>query len=113
MRIFIAILSFLLLGYNADAQKVYRTPSGNCYHTAVCRTVKNVSTALSLSVAAKQGLRACKICKPTNVQPAGTYKNPSGTQQGTSQCRGITKAGSRCKHKTSMGNVYCFQHQPG
>ncbi|WP_394342081.1 DUF5763 domain-containing protein [Sphingobacterium haloxyli] len=28
------------------------------------------------------------------------------------RCRGITKAGARCKRKTKNVNGYCFQHEP-
>lgn len=107
------IAGFILLN-TASGQWVYKTPYGEKYHTENCHTVKNVSEKLSLTEALKKGLEPCKICKP----PAGAgpvygsgNKQPSGQGQ-TVQCMGMTKAGTRCKHKTSIGNGYCFQHQP-
>jgi hypothetical protein len=29
----------------------------------------------------------------------------------TTQCFGLTKAGTRCKNMTRIANGYCFQHQ--
>ena len=37
------IILFLLLSASVKAQSVYKTPSGQKYHLATCRTVKNVS----------------------------------------------------------------------
>lgn len=94
------------------AQTVFKTPSGAKYHLGNCRMVKNVSEEITLEQAKKLGLEPCKICHPTsygstidgNQQPQGITK--------TVQCKGITKSGTRCKHMTSIGNGYCFQHQP-
>lgn len=107
------IIIFLLLSVSAKAQTVYKTPSGTKYHLAGCHTVKNVSQKMSLEEAIELGLGACKICKPsvgyaTKLSPA---KNTQGEASAT-QCKGYTKAENRCKHKTRIGNGYCFQHQP-
>lgn len=106
------LLFLLLLSFSLKAQTVYRTPSGAKYHTANCHTVKNVSEALSISKAAELALEPCKICKPTIVPQNLMPSKPKGTATGTTQCRGHTKAGSRCKHMTHIANGYCFQHQP-
>jgi len=103
-----------LLHHDSAAQWVYKTPAGAKYHTEKCHMVKNASERLSLTDALKKGLEPCKICKPP-VGSGPVYgsgnKQPAGEGQ-TVQCQGMTKAGTRCKHKTSIGNGYCFQHQP-
>lgn len=110
------ILSFLLvfIGLNTQAQIVYKSPKGQKYHLPTCRTVNNVSESLSVDKALKMGLEPCKICKPTYNASSRTNppsKTPAGEGQKT-QCNGITKKGTRCKHYTTIGNQYCFQHNP-
>lgn len=110
------ILSFLLvfIGLNTQAQTVYKTPQGQKYHLSTCRTVNNVSKSLSVNQAIKMGLEPCKICKPPINTSLGFYsppKTPAGVGKKI-QCSGTTKKGARCKHYTSIGNKYCFQHNP-
>jgi len=52
-----------------------------------------------------------KICKPATTAKSDN-NTPRGTSATTVQCRGITKSGTRCKHMTSLGNGFCFQHNP-
>ncbi len=105
------ILFILLLPLSLKSQTVYKTPSGAKFHLASCRMVKNVSEEITLAKAAELGLGPCKICTPAIAYEGGGTKKPQGQNQ-TVQCKGITKAGTRCKHRTSIGNGYCFQHQP-
>ena len=101
-------------GQTALAQHVYKTPSGKKYHLATCRMVENVSEKISLPRAVEMGLEPCKICRPPvmeNALPPGE-KKAQGTNQ-TQQCKGTTKAGTRCKHMTGIGDGYCYQHRPG
>ena len=112
MNKFLFLILFFTLHLNA--QKVYKTPSGSKYHLASCRMVKNVSSEITLESAAKQGLSPCKICNPSSIS---VYFFSSGTKKANgvnakNRCKGITKAGTRCKHYTSIGNDYCYQHQP-
>ncbi|MFV0606677.1 MAG: hypothetical protein ACK5NK_12630 [Niabella sp.] len=110
---------FILLTFIASytfGQTVYKTPSGSRYHSAKCRSVKNVSTALNLSNAVKDGLTPCKICKPPTPSNTNAARLLPATQKEkgigqTRQCKGITKKGIRCKHMTRIGNGYCHQHQ--
>ncbi|MCG9792936.1 DUF5763 domain-containing protein [Flavobacterium algicola] len=110
---FIKIVFLLLVSFGVKSQSVYKTPSGAKYHLASCRMVKNVSKVMNISSAVQIGLTACKICKPptASVSNLVSKKRVSG-QSTTVQCRGTTKAGSRCKHQTSIANGYCFQHNP-
>ncbi len=110
---YLHLLYILLFAVTAQSQTVYKTPSGAKYHLANCRTVTNVSKAISISDALEVGLTPCKICKPPTVNKANNFvtKSVKGTAN-TVQCKGKTKAGTRCKHKTSIGNGYCFQHNP-
>jgi hypothetical protein len=106
------IIPLLLLSFSLKAQTVYKTPSGEKYHLATCRMVKNVSEQITVSEAKNLGLQPCKICNPQNIYASGSsVKKPQG-QNTTTQCRGFTKVGTRCKHMTSIANGYCYQHQP-
>lgn len=110
----IRIVLFILISFSVKAQTVYKTPKGAKYHLATCRMVNNVSEALSITKAHQMRLEACKICKPP-LNANASYnltKNAAGQKLTTTQCRGMTKAGNRCLHKTSISNGYCFQHDP-
>ncbi len=106
-------LFFLFSFIFVSSQTVYYTPSGQKYHTENCRMVKNVSNKTDLNSALEKGLTACKICQPVSTLAiAGSGKKKISGIEATVQCRGTTKSGTRCKHKTSIGNSFCFQHQP-
>jgi hypothetical protein len=108
------VLFLLLLSVSVKAQTtIYKTPSGAKYHLATCRMVKNVSEKITVEEARLLGLQPCKICKPANIYSSDIPTANKAQGQGeTVQCKGITKAGTRCKHMTSIANGYCFQHQP-
>jgi hypothetical protein len=108
------ILSLLLIGFSSaiHSQSVYKTPSGKKYHLATCRMITNTSQEMTLPQALESGLDACKICNPPGGN-AGTAHAAQGQKTTTTQCKGITKAGSRCKHMTRIANGYCAQHNPG
>ncbi|MBK7231501.1 MAG: hypothetical protein IPH93_04365 [Saprospiraceae bacterium] len=100
--------------FSINAQTVYHTPYGQKYHRGNCRMVENVSSSITLDKAINNGLDPCKICKPptlSSLQNVGSNKE-RGVSNSTEQCRGITRAGARCRHMTSIGNGYCFQHNP-
>src|SRR3954469_2096449 len=102
----------LLFGLLIKVQTVYITPSGAKYHLATCGMVKNVSKEITLIEAGERGLSPCKICSPQNVPSANALTIHKARGQGSSvQCSGFTKAGTRCRHMTSIGNGFCFQHQ--
>ena len=109
----LTILFLLLFSFTASSQTVYKTPSGEKYHLSTCRMVKNVSQELSLNEAMKKGLLPCKICNPPKFAGLNliSQKKAKGESK-TAQCKGNTKAGIRCKHRTSISNGYCFQHNP-
>lgn len=107
------VLFLLLLPFSLKSQTVYKTPSGAKYHLSTCRMVKNVSEEITTAKAQELRLGPCKICNPANIYGNNTL--PLKKAQGESitvQCKGITKAGARCKHRTSIANGYCYQHQP-
>ncbi|RZJ28858.1 MAG: hypothetical protein EOO48_08915 [Flavobacterium sp.] len=106
------LLFFLLLSNVMLGQTVYKTPSGKKYHTAGCHMVKNTSEAISISDAKALGLEPCKICKPdSGARKTTAEETTSGENAVSSQCKGRTKAGTKCRHMTKIGNGYCFQHQ--
>jgi Family of unknown function (DUF5763) len=106
------ILALLLLSISLKSQAVYKTPSGTKYHLAGCRMVKNVSEQITINRAIELGLEPCKICKPPIIYSSAISTNKAQGVGETVQCKGFTKAGTRCKHMTRIGNGYCFQHQP-
>ncbi len=110
---YIQIICLLLFSVAVRGQTVYKTPAGSKYHMATCRMVKNVSDKMSLNVAHEKGLAPCKVCNPPTASRSNLFQQntPKGESH-TVQCKGNTKAGSRCKHKTSIANGYCFQHNP-
>lgn len=101
----------LLFAVGASSQTVYKTPSGEKYHVASCRMVKNVSQKITIADAQERGLQPCKICKPPVGfrQNVRSTKNVSG-ESATVRCKGLTQKGTRCKHMTRIANGYCFQH---
>jgi hypothetical protein len=112
MKRILPVLTLLLLSFSMKAQKVYKTPSGAKYHLATCHTVKNVSEEITIEKAKELGLEPCKICKPPAFSSSNVSANKAQGQGSSVQCKGTTKAGSRCKHMTKIANGYCFQHQP-
>lgn len=111
-RLLLSVLFLLVISTAAVSQSVYKTPSGKKYHLSSCRMVENVSEKISVEEAVTLGLDPCKICKPA---AAPVRMQASGKEQGqssTTQCKGLTKAGNRCKHMTRIANGYCYQHQP-
>lgn len=107
------IICFLVFSVAMKAQTVYKTPSGTKYHMASCRMVTNVSQKMSVADAIDKGLTPCKICSPPTSTRSNLHQQntPKGESQ-TVQCKAKTKAGRRCKHKTSIVNGFCFQHNP-
>lgn len=100
--------------FSLQAQNLYKTPSGKKFHTAQCRMVENVSAKLlNIDAIESYGLLPCKICKPklsVSYNSALSTRNKAvGTSQSV-QCKGKTKRGTRCRHKTRLANGYCYQH---
>lgn len=111
------VIVFLFFSISLFSQTVYKTPSGQKYHTSTCRYVKNVSNSLSLTEAKSNGLSACSQCNPNQIQNRNALNlgiKPSeakGVTFEAKQCKGKTKTGLRCKRRTKNKNGYCFQHE--
>lgn len=105
-------LALIFVFIITNAQTVFKTPSGQKYHLADCRMVKNVSQEISVTEAKELSLQPCKICKPQDIYSGSPVPHKAQGENLTVQCKGYTKAGTRCKHKTSIANGYCYQHQP-
>ena len=109
------IATFLILfTVTLKGQDVYKTPSGKKYHLSSCRMVENVSKKLvGKSDINKYHLTPCKICKPpikSLLQKNHSSSNKAVGESASVQCKGKTKKGTRCKHKTRLANGYCYQH---
>jgi hypothetical protein len=105
-------LTVIFISIIAHAQTVFKTPSGQKYHLASCRMVKNVSQEITVAEAKELGLQPCKICRPLDIYSGEQAPHKASGENTTVQCKGYTKAGTRCKHKTSIANGFCYQHQP-
>jgi hypothetical protein len=110
-RHFAVLLIVLSTALFSKAQDVFKTPSGSKYHQESCRMVKNVSEKVSLEQAHSAGLTPCKICKPAQAAlPLKSSKETKG-EASSAQCKGITRKGTRCLHRTRIGDGYCYQHK--
>jgi hypothetical protein len=112
LKTYTVLLFLLLFSIVANSQSIYKTPSGKKYHLGTCRMVENVSEKITLEQANKLGLEPCKICRPGTGQLNLSSDNKAVGQNVSVQCKGITKKGTRCLHKTHIANGYCYQHQP-
>ena len=54
------------------------------------------------------------ITKPQNATEEEEEKDDDNSKGAgvKNQCKGVTKAGTRCKRSCSEGSSYCYQHQP-
>ncbi len=101
----------------SEAQTVYVTKSGTKYHNSSCRYLKT-SISISLPEAEKKGYTPCSVCSPSKSDDSVSQKkvtplySPTIQKSATaSQCTGTTKAGARCKRRTTNTSGLCFQHQ--
>ena len=106
LKKYVLPLLLFLLFTSLQAQTVFKTPSGSKYHLASCRMVKNVSEEITISQATELGLQPCKICQPDNINVQAAIIHKAQGESTTVQCNGLTKAGTRCKHMTNIGNGY-------
>jgi Family of unknown function (DUF5763) len=112
MRRITCILILLFFSLQSGGQVFYKTPSGKKYHTDSCRMVNNFSEAITIEKARQLGLQPCLICRPLNIYNGSTTASKTSGQAASVQCKGKTKAGTRCRHMTRIANGYCYQHQP-
>ena len=106
---------------NLPAQNVYVTKTGEKYHKSTCHYLKNSKKEITLAMALEQGLTACSVCKPkSDIRISKSVENsqqikiaPESTVPKTTstQCKGKTKAGSRCKRMTKAASGRCYQHE--
>jgi hypothetical protein len=58
-----AIAALVLVLPSLAAQTVYKTKTGDRYHTSSCRYLAKSKIAIDVAKAKKEGLSACKVCK--------------------------------------------------
>jgi hypothetical protein len=104
-------------GTRTEAQTVYVTKTGTKYHNSSCRYLKS-SFPISLLDAEQKGYTPCGVCKPSKSvdsvnqeKVAPLYSTPKQKNAVSSQCTGTTKAGARCKRRTTNASGLCFQHE--
>jgi len=101
-----ALMAMLLLFTTADvfSQTVYTTRTGEKYHADGCQYLSKSKIETTLDQAKKNGYTACSVCKPGGATKAVIKTSTSV------QCSGTTKAGARCKRKTTSSTGRCYQH---
>jgi len=111
-NVVLGILFFLGGVITVAAQSVYVTSTGTKYHKESCFHLMNSKRALDLKKATSLEYEACKHCKPIGYETATTPTNKpkitSNNPSATVQCAGKTKAGSRCKRKTTNSSGRCY-----
>lgn len=92
-------------------QNFYKTPSGEKFHVYECRMVESVSEKVTIEEAYSKNLTPCKICKPQVNRTFSTRSpNKAKGKKATQQCQGRTRKATRCRHMTSIGGGFCYQH---
>lgn len=112
------VLLFLGFSCKVESQTVYVTKTGEKYHTDSCRYLKYSKIEIELDDAKNLGYEACLVCKPgdnntntrTTETPATSTSVTPPKNTTASQCTGTTKAGNRCKRRTTNSNGRCYQH---
>lgn len=73
----ISLSNIVVLAASGDTI-VYRTKTGECYHTKSCSYLKKTSFTLTLQEAVNMGLRPCSRCHPPTLDSSsGSGSNPS------------------------------------
>jgi len=114
MKKFLLFLKVFFLSNFLLGQDIYKTPYGEKYHLSDCRMVENVARKLLNDEDIRNSrLEPCKICKPPIIgmlEHGFHQRDKSVGSCSIVQCKGRTKKGTRCKHKTRLCNGYCYQH---
>ncbi|WP_201739437.1 hypothetical protein [Dokdonia sinensis] len=107
------------LATSVRAQTVYKTKTGEKYHTETCHYLNRSKAAIALHKAIELGYTACAVCKPNKVtkkthnnhlSKTSSFTKASTTRTIAVRCSGQNKAGNRCKRKTKSANGRCYQH---
>ncbi len=76
-RIVYVIVAFFLFVIPTKAQTVYVSENGKKFHKKNCDLVKTGKKGIELKEAKKQGLEACKHCKPEEAIEPKKEKVPA------------------------------------
>ena len=113
----LAFLFFLGGAITVHAQSVYVTKTGTKYHKESCFHLKDSKKEIEFKKVKTLNYSACKHCKPIGFEsetPKSSNLKPqvksAPKNSGTVQCSGKTKAGARCKRKTTNSDGRCYQH---
>ena len=113
------VCGMISYGFQASDQSVYITKTGEKYHKSGCHFLKNSKKEITLNKAFQLGFSACSVCKPNSntITKSATsvislYNKTSTTAQkvASTQCKGKTKSGTRCKRMTREPYGHCYQH---
>lgn len=77
LRSFWFVFTFVLFVLNTKAQTVYVSENGKKFHKKNCDLVKTGKKGVELKEAKKQGLEACKHCKPEEAVEPKKEKAPA------------------------------------
>ena len=101
MRTFLILVSLFCFGLASSgySQTIYASEKGEKYHTADCK-LSGDAKEMTLATAKKIGKEPCGVCKPEQH-----------FRDKTTQCKGKTADGTRCKRMTGDKGGKCFQHK--
>ena len=121
MALLILSLSLSVPNFNAHAAGgdtvVYKTKTGDCYHTSSCSSLKKSKIEISLQDAIISGLKACSKCNPplldgnttaANINTANapaTYTADAAVTDTTEAMVWVTATGSKYHNKNNCGNT--------
>lgn len=105
-KLLLLSLVLVALGSTAQQQMKYSiTKTGAKYHTSQCKYAINATDSISLQECIAKGLTACKAC----IDTTATRTHVPFVAANSVQCMGTTKAGERCKLRTT--SQFCHHHK--
>ena len=111
--IFLILVTSFLLSFSYDDKNCCKSKVGRCTGSPYCTACSNCSSCKYCSSGG-----TCGVCVRPNNSRNTSYKKATRASQGfrsnqgavlSSQCRAITKKGTRCS-RASRSNDYCWQH---
>jgi len=114
ITLFIATLFVLQINAQEKTKEFYRTSKGEKFHKKECKIIKDKKALkVTLKVAKKKGLVACRVCNPLAEETVIVEKKPTkkAKRKVAVRCMGFTLKGKRCKRMTKNANERCYQHQ--
>lgn len=107
----LAVILFSILSFTSSSANKNKVMSD--IHHATCRGSANCRACSSCNYCGHcNSGGSCGVCSSSGVATVSTYLKPGSYNNNvnSSQCRGVTKKGNRCKRMVKGGG-YCYQHR--